>query len=347
LSDESQKSGVIVSGLLHGALLAAIVIGFTGAPKFDDASESVPVETVTQSQFNEIMKGEKDAKPDKPVEKPAQPAEVAEPKPVVEPPPPPPPQKTEEPKPEPPPPQREAEAKPEPPAPTPPARPTPPLRPSAAPTPPPPPDAEVDRPQAKPDPQPAPPSPPSRPKPVEKPKPDQLAKLMDEQKTDDQPKPPAKPRSSEAPSDNKRPFDLNSIAKMLGQGKPRNLEQEANVAPQGTTTGNAQHMSPSMSAAIDGWLTDAYLRCWTPPPAMPEGAKYVAEIKVAFNVDGTLSMRPQLINPPSDPAWRAYAESAMRAVLKCNPLPVPPQYAPYFEQWRTKTVHFDPENALG
>jgi colicin import membrane protein len=106
-------------------------------------------------------------------------------------------------------------------------------------------------------------------------------------------------------------------------------------------------MSPSMSAAIDGWLTDAYLRCWQPPPTMPEGARYIAEVRVAFNVDGSLSAHPMLVNPPSDPAWRAYAESAMRAVLKCNPLQVPPQYAPFFEQWRTKTVHFDPENALG
>ena len=53
----------------------------------------------------------------------------------------------------------------------------------------------------------------------------------------------------------------------------------------------------------------------------------------------------ELLNPPSDPAWRAHAESAMRAALKCNPLRVPPQYAPYFEQWKTKTVHFDPQSA--
>ena len=106
-------------------------------------------------------------------------------------------------------------------------------------------------------------------------------------------------------------------------------------------------MSPSLSAALDAWLTDAYLNCWTPPPTMPEGERYVAEVRVAFNADGTLAGPPKLVNPPTDPAWRAHAESAMRAVLKCNPLHVPPQYAPYFEQWKTKTVHFDPQSALG
>jgi hypothetical protein len=338
LSEQSQKSGMVVSGALHGALLVAIVIGFSSAPKFDDASETIPVETVTQNQFNEIMKGERDAKPAKPVEKPAQPIEASAPKPE---------QKTEA---DPPPPPQNIDS-PTPPAaaPTPPERPAPVAREAPAPpAPPPPAEAEVDRPQARPDPQPppTPPAPPARPKAIDKPKPDQLAKLVDESKPEDAPKPPSKPKA-ETPNETHRVFDPNSIAKALGQAKPHNVEQVASATPLGSPTQSATRMSPSMSAAIDGWLTDAYLRCWQPPPTMPEGAKYVAEIRVSFNADGSLSAHPALINPPSDPAWRAYADSAMRAVLRCNPLQVPPQYAPFFEQWRNKTVHFDPAEALG
>jgi len=340
LSEQPQKSGLVVSGALHGALLAALVIGFSGAPKFDDAAESIPVETITQNQFNEIMKGERDAKPAKPVEKPSPPVEASTPTPPE--------QAQSEP---PPPPPRPEEPKPSPPAaaPTPPERPAAPIKEAAAPpTPPPPPDAEIDRSQAKPDPQPppTPPAPPTRPKVADKPKPDQLAKLLDDAKPTEQPKPPAKPKTTDT-STERRVFDPNSIKKLISAGKPRSIEQVASATPLGSPTQNAERMSPSMAAAIDGWLTDAYLRCWQPPPTMPDGAKYVAEIRVAFNPDGSLSAHPLLINPPSDPAWRAYADSAMRAVLRCNPLQVPPQYAPYFEQWRTKTVHFDPENALG
>jgi hypothetical protein len=94
-------------------------------------------------------------------------------------------------------------------------------------------------------------------------------------------------------------------------------------------------------------LKDAYDSCWAPPPTLPEGERYVAEVTVEFNPDGSLAAAPQLVNPPSDPAWRAHAESALRAVLKCNPLRVPPEFAPYFQQWRSKTIHFDPENAMG
>ena len=63
LSEGSDRSGLIVSGAMHAALLGLLVFGFSQAPQFDDATESIPVETITQSQLNEIMEGEKTAKP--------------------------------------------------------------------------------------------------------------------------------------------------------------------------------------------------------------------------------------------------------------------------------------------
>ena len=122
---------------------------------------------------------------------------------------------------------------------------------------------------------------------------------------------------------------------------------DGTATPQGLPHHNAPRMSLSLASALDAWLTESYLNCWTPPPAMPDGDTYVAEIKVVFNADGSLSARPVLLNPPTDPAWRAHAESAMRAVRKCDPLHVPPQYAPYFEQWRVETIHFDPRETQG
>jgi hypothetical protein len=106
-------------------------------------------------------------------------------------------------------------------------------------------------------------------------------------------------------------------------------------------------MSMSMASALDAWLTESYLNCWTPPPATPEGDTYVAEIRVIFNPDGSLSARPVLLNPPTDHAWRAHAESAMRAVRKCDPLKVPAEYMPFFEQWKVETIHFDPRQTQG
>jgi colicin import membrane protein len=322
VSDQPTKSGLYVSGALHGALLAFILFNFTAAPKFDDASESFPVDTITQTQFNEIMKGERDAKPvkDPPPDPPTRQTAAAETPAPPTPPAPPPELKTAD---EPPPPEPPKAAPPPPPKPAPPS-------------PAPPPKLTADD-------APAPPVRPKEPTPeksekaekTEKFKPDQLAKLLEKVKPDD----PSKPQ---------KPYDPNAIAKLIGQTKSTNDPATPGVAPaQGLPNQHAQRMSPSQSAGLDAWLTEAYLNCWTPPPTMPEGDRYVAEIRVAFNADGTLSGQPSLVNPPTDPAWRAHAESALRAVLKCNPLHIPAQYLPYFEQWRTKTVHFDPESALG
>ena len=322
MSDQPSKSGLIVSSALHGALLAVVVLGFAAAPRFDDAAESIPVATITQSQFNEIMKGErtgKEAKEPAPLPTPAKVNEPPTPPSPPTPPTPPPELKTAEETPSPPSPP-EPPPKPAAPAPEPPktladdatSPPSPPIKPLAQQT----------------------PSPPERPKDPtpEKPKPDPLAKLLEKPKAED-PK-------------RQKTYDPTAIAKLIGQTHSAS-DPAAAATPLGLPNQHAARMSPSLSAALDAWLTEAYLNCWTPPPSMPEGDRYVAEVRVAFNADGTLAGQPVLVNPPSDPAWRAHAESAMRAVLKCNPLHVPSQYQPYFEQWRTKTVHFDPQSALG
>jgi hypothetical protein len=300
--------------VLHGALLVLILLGFASAPKFEDNPESIPVETVTQSELNQIMNGEKDAKP----------APEPPPRPEAAPAPPTPPEAPPE--------QRAAEE----PAPTPPPRPEPP--PPPKPEPPPPPPKPAPPPPPKPVAQETP-SPPVRPKepPQEKPKQDQIAKVVEREKAEPQPKPA-------------RAYDPNAIAKLIGQPKPSTTSttsNEASATPQGLPHHDAPRMSVSMASALDAWLTESYLNCWTPPPTMPEGDIYVAQVKVVFNPDGSLSARPVLLNPPTDPAWRAHAESAMRAVKKCDPLHVPPQYAPYFDEWKVETIHFDPRETQG
>jgi hypothetical protein len=327
LEERRSYSNFVGSAALHGALLALLLLGLASAPRFADTPEAIPIETVSLSELNQIANGEKDAKPapqsapappppppDLRVSKeptpPPQPAPTPPPKPETTPTPPPTPSKAENP----PPPPQKADATPPPePEPMPPERPEPP--------PPPPPKVAIQE---------APAQPPVRPKfldpPPEKPK----------EPTPDKPKPA-------------RNFDPNSIAKLIGQGKTPTAapSQTASAAPQGLPHHDAPHMSMSMASALDAWLTESYLNCWTPPPGMPDGDTYVAQIKVIFNPDGSLSGRPVLLNPPSDKAWRAHAESAMRAVRKCDPLRVPAEYMPFFDQWKVETIHFDPRETQG
>jgi hypothetical protein len=300
-------------------LLALVLLGFASAPRFSDTPEAIPIETVSLSELNQIANGEKDAKP-APQSAPAPPTPDL--RASAEPPPPPQPAPTPPPKPE--------TAQP-PPTPTPPKAETPP--PKSAP----PPKAEATPlPEAE-------PMPPERPEPPPPPPPKLAIQEAPVQ-------PPVRPKEP-APEKPKpvRNFDPNSIAKLIGQGKTPTAAptQMAAATPQGLPHHDAPRMSMSMASALDAWLTESYLNCWTPPPSMPDGDTYVAQIKVIFNPDGSLSGRPVLINPPTDRAWRAHAESAMRAVRKCDPLKVPAEYMPYFEQWKVETIHFDPRESQG
>jgi hypothetical protein len=103
-------------------------------------------------------------------------------------------------------------------------------------------------------------------------------------------------------------------------------------------------MTSAQQAGFDAWLIKAYLACWKPVRQPVDADVYVAQVRLAYNPDGSLS-KTKLVNPPSDPALKPQAKSVLAAVQNCNPLPVPAQYRPFYEQWKTKTIHFDPEIA--
>ena len=104
-------------------------------------------------------------------------------------------------------------------------------------------------------------------------------------------------------------------------------------------------MSPAQQAGFDTWLIKTYLTCWKPARQPVDADVYVAQVRLAYNPDGSLSKPAKLVNPPSDPALKPQAKSVLAAVQNCNPLPVPAQYRPFYEQWKTKTIHFDPQVA--
>jgi hypothetical protein len=104
-------------------------------------------------------------------------------------------------------------------------------------------------------------------------------------------------------------------------------------------------MTLAQQADFEAWLVKTYLGCWKPAPQAADADPYVVQVRLAYKPDGSLSKPPKLVNPPSDPALKPQAKSVMAAIQNCNPLPVPAQYRPFYEQWKTKTIHFDPHIA--
>ena len=209
---------------------------------------------------------------------------------------------------------------------------------------------EIAKEQPKPEPKPEPkhaPTPPQPPKPQLKV--DEVAKLLEQSKTPEPKakadKPASKPKSGDEDSP-KSSLDLTAISKIIDHDKPARTAATGahvqQVAALGSPNANAAKMSPSLWAGLDALMQERYRQCWT-YLGIVQGQKYVPQVRVRFQQDGSLAAEPSLVNPPSDPAMRGLAESAMRAVRKCDPMRIPAQYLPYYEQWKARVVRFDPD----
>lgn len=184
--------------------------------------------------------------------------------------------------------------------------------------------------------------------------PDRLAKLLEQEKQrepEDKPaaRPVAKPRSGDEATPPERKFDPTDISKFLSKEAP---QRKASAGPElqqlaslGAPTASAAKMSPSLWDQLDGLLQEQYKRCWT-FIGLGGQKKYVPEIRVQYAENGSLTQPPELLNPPADAALKALADSALRAVRRCDPLRIPARYQPYYEQWKGRIVRFDPEEML-
>lgn len=359
------EPGYAVSAGIHCVALVLLLVSLPKAEEFDPMQETVPIETVSDTEFNQVMNGEKSAAEVKPDAPPAAqtppPAPTPEPQTKAPPPPPPPPPVAQEP---PQPPDR----------PTDPPPPTPPVKPVVAPAPTPTPPERIDA-DAEPVPAkvvPTPPRPPVRvaeakpqppvrpkPKPAPKlpPKPDQLAKLIETEPVD-QPaeKPQAKaqvhPKADADAPPQEHTFDLTDISRLLGTSaqtaKPSESasQSQTRVASLGSPTAHSNKMAPSLWGQLDGLMEEQYRQCWS-YLGLATGQKYIPQIRVTYDESGGLTADPVLVNPPNDPALRSLAESALRAVRRCNPLRIPTQYAPYYDEWKGRVLRFDPEEMAG
>lgn len=125
------------------------------------------------------------------------------------------------------------------------------------------------------------------------------------------------------------------------------LEQRLAAALQASTnTAAGPPSSQPMSASEIDAVRRQIERCWN----VPAGAKSaeVVAIRVEMNPDGT--PRTAVVENGAamrnNPALRATAESALRAVLnpRCHPLKLPPDK---YDRWKTMTLIFDPKEMLG
>jgi colicin import membrane protein len=180
----------------------------------------------------------------------------------------------------------------------------------------------------------------SEPQPL--PKPDPIAeklKKQEEQKDAkaEQPLPPKKPTLMPQPK-----FDADKIAALLDKRAPqRTAATGAELNPThtlGRPEGKANKLSMSEIDAFRRRITD----CWSPPVGLDSAQELVVIFRVQFNADGSVKRGPDVIGGGPSAIGPAFAESAKRAILQCQPYTMLRKET--YDSWQDMELAFKPSD---
>jgi hypothetical protein len=187
---------------------------------------------------------------------------------------------------------------------------------------------------------PDPPKPVAEAKPKEQPKPvekkpettDPIAEaLKKEEKKPPKPpveaaKPPPKPEKVK-----ERHYDSTQIAALLDKRDPSHQATTGDTINPTAALGTPKGKAADNSATWGAMFQQQVERCWKKPFGGVESQNPEAEFSIRLKQDGTLESMPVPVGTPATPYLRVYQESALRAIIECQPYRLP---AAYFEEWK-------------
>jgi colicin import membrane protein len=175
------------------------------------------------------------------------------------------------------------------------------------------------------------------PKPIEKkpdpPKVDPIAEALKKEEK----KPPPKPQVQAAtppPQPQKpkeRTFDQTKIAALLDKRDPTRQAATGETLNSNAALGLAHGKASDNSATWGSMFQSQVERCWKKPYGGVESQNPEAAFSIRLKRDGTLEGMPVPEGTPATPYLRVYQESALRAIIECQPYNLP---AAYFEEWK-------------
>ncbi|HKU04457.1 MAG TPA: protein TolA [Bradyrhizobium sp.] len=196
--------------------------------------------------------------------------------------------------------------------------------------------------EKKPDPPKVVEKPKEEPKPEEKkPEPaiDSIAEaIKKEQKKPTPPKPPvqaAKPPEQQKPKE--RVFDQSKIAALIDKRDPSRQAVTGETLNSNASLGLSKGRAADNSATWGAAFRRQVENCWKKPYGGVEQERPEVAFNIRLKKDGTLEAMPVPDGAPSSPYARAYSESALRAIIQCQPYNLPAQF---FEEWKAFTPVF-------
>jgi colicin import membrane protein len=204
-------------------------------------------------------------------------------------------------------------------------------------SPPPPPKVEEKPVEKKPDPpKPVAEKPKEEPKPekkAEQPKIDPIAEALKKEEKKPPPKPVAQAAKPPEPAKPKteRTFDQSKIAALLDKRDPSRAAVTGDTLNSNAALGLAKGKSADNSATWGSMFKQQVERCWKKPYGGIESQNPEAAFAIRLKRDGTLEGMPVPEGAPATPYLRVYQESALRAIIECQPYNLP---AAFFEEWK-------------
>ncbi len=175
------------------------------------------------------------------------------------------------------------------------------------------------------------------PKPLEKkpdpPKVDPIAEALkkEEKKPPPKPVPQAAAKPPEPAKPKERAFDQTKIAALLDKRDPSRQAVTGDTLNSNAALGLAHGRAADNSATWGTLFKSQVERCWKKPYGGIESQKPEAAFAIRLKRDGTLEGMPVPEGTPATPYLRVYQESALRAIIECQPYNLP---AAYFEEWK-------------
>jgi colicin import membrane protein len=203
-------------------------------------------------------------------------------------------------------------------------------------SPPPQPKVEEKPVEKKPDPPKVVEKPKEEPKPIEKkpdPKVDPIAEAIKKEEKKPPPKPvqqaakppePAKPKTE-------RTFDQSKIAALLDKRDPTRQAATGDTLNSNAALGLSKGAAADNSATWGAMFKQQVERCWKKPYGGIEAQRSEAVFAIRLKRDGSLEGMPVPEGTPATPYLRVYQESALRAIIECQPYKLP---AAFFEEWK-------------
>jgi outer membrane biosynthesis protein TonB len=174
------------------------------------------------------------------------------------------------------------------------------------------------------------------PKPVEKKpdpvKPDAIAEAIKKEEK----KPPPKPVQAAKPPEPQKPkpertFDQSKIAALLDKRDPSRQAAAGDTLNSNAALGLSKGAAADNSATWGAMFQRQVERCWKKPYGGIEAQRSEAVFAIRLKRDGSLEGMPVPEGTPGTPYLRVYQESALRAIIECQPYRLP---AAFFEEWK-------------